>query len=298
MKELSIEEKAKAYDKVREKIAIRFGSNVAEEIFSQFEMSEDEKIRKALIHMISEQDGFLTSINGVSVKDILAWLKRQGDQRPVISDDALREGIAHFGITQYQITNWLKKYVDVEKQDEQEATENSGKKSEDVTEEKDMSEYKKGFECGKQRVLKYPEDFGLCKSSAWSEEDRIRITNCIQLIGKTGDGEVEWLKSLESRIIPQPKQEWNEEDKNRFRNLIYLVEHSDEGKGTKEGFVKFINRLKSLRSQSTWEPSDEQIEAFEHFVRSIGESGFASPYDSDTALVYSLLDQLKKLREK
>ena len=40
---------------------------------------------------------------------------------------------------------------------------------------------------------------------------------------------------------------WSEEDENRFRNLIYLVEHSDEGKGTKEGFVKFINRLKSLK---------------------------------------------------
>ena len=47
----------------------------------------------------------------------------------------------------------------------------------------------------------------------------------------------------------QQPAEWSEEDENRFRNLIYLVEHSNEGKGTKEGFVKFINRLKSLRPQ-------------------------------------------------
>ena len=45
--------------------------------------------------------------------------ENQGEQKPVISDDGLREGIAHFGITQYQIDNWLKKYVDVEKQGEQ-----------------------------------------------------------------------------------------------------------------------------------------------------------------------------------
>lgn len=44
------------------------------------------------------------------------------EQKPVISDDVLREGIAHFGITQYQIDNWLKKYVDVEKQGEQKET--------------------------------------------------------------------------------------------------------------------------------------------------------------------------------
>lgn len=41
MKELSIEEKAKAYDNVREKIAIRFGCNVAKEIFSEYEESEE-----------------------------------------------------------------------------------------------------------------------------------------------------------------------------------------------------------------------------------------------------------------
>ena len=52
-------------------------------------------------------------------KDLLEWLERQGEQKPVISDDALREGIAHYGITQYQIDNWLKKYIDVEKQGEQ-----------------------------------------------------------------------------------------------------------------------------------------------------------------------------------
>ena len=48
---------------------------------------------------------------------------------------------------------------------EQKLAEDSAKVSESSIEEKDMTEYKKGFECGKQRVLKYPEDFGLCKKS-------------------------------------------------------------------------------------------------------------------------------------
>lgn len=52
MKELSMEEKAKAYDEAREKIAVRFGTNVAEEIFSEFEESEDERIRKEIIDFI------------------------------------------------------------------------------------------------------------------------------------------------------------------------------------------------------------------------------------------------------
>ena len=41
-------------------------------------------------------------------------LEKQGEKKPAISADALKEGIAHFGITQYQIDNWLKKYIGVE----------------------------------------------------------------------------------------------------------------------------------------------------------------------------------------
>lgn len=59
------------------------------------------------------------------------------------------------------------------------------------------------------------------------------------------------------RQAPGP---WNEEDENRFRNLIWLVEHSDEGLGSKRGFVNFINRLKSLRPQHHWKPSKEQMD--------------------------------------
>ena len=53
--------------------------------------------------------------------------------------------------------------------------EESCKNSDDVTtEEIDTTEYDKGFECGKQRVLKYPGDFGLCKKTltAWKPSDR------------------------------------------------------------------------------------------------------------------------------
>ena len=77
MKELSIEEKARNYDKAREKIAIRFGSNVADEIFSQFEMSEDEKIRKAIRTLILSASREQTTIVGVTQSDMFAWLEKQ-----------------------------------------------------------------------------------------------------------------------------------------------------------------------------------------------------------------------------
>ena len=51
-------------------------------LIPELEESEDERIRKALIHLISEQDGILTAINGISVKNILAWLEKQKEQKP------------------------------------------------------------------------------------------------------------------------------------------------------------------------------------------------------------------------
>ena len=63
--------------------------------------------------------------------------------------------------------------------------------------------------------------------------------------------------------------------------------------GTAKNYVEYIDE--HLHNSNRWKPSDEQIEAFEHFVRSVGESGYASPYDNNTKLLYSLLEQLKKL---
>ena len=93
---------------------------------------------------------------------------------------------------------------------------------------------------------------------------------------------------LEVRHIEEKPVEWSEEDENRFNNLIFLVEYSGEGQATKEGFIKFIKRLKSLRPQPHWKPSKEQLNALHAFV------GMIHP-DARYDAVYSLLDELKAL---
>lgn len=63
-----------------------------------------------------------------------------------------------------------------------------------------------------------------------------------------------------------------------------------------EKISKIRTWLQSLKQRATWKPSDAQMIAFEHFVKSIGESGYFSPYDDNTKLLYSLLEDLKKLK--
>lgn len=73
---MKTEEKAKAYDRAKEKIVLRFGSNVAEEIFSEFDEPEDEKIISAIRKAIEAKVENLG--NGVTRTACLAWLEKQG----------------------------------------------------------------------------------------------------------------------------------------------------------------------------------------------------------------------------
>ena len=121
--ELIIEQNYKdLYDQAISRAKQHCSDYIVETIFPDLKESKDNRIRKALINQFNdykrrgENHGF-----GYSNDEILDYLKRQGEQKPVISDDALREGITHFGITQYQIDNWLKKYINVEKQGEHES---------------------------------------------------------------------------------------------------------------------------------------------------------------------------------
>lgn len=95
MKELSIEEKANAYDKVRNKIAARFGTNVAQEIFSEYEESEDEKIRKELINFL--QLPHPKFVGERKQEKWLVWLEKQGEKTKPIEgfDTEFERQISH-----------------------------------------------------------------------------------------------------------------------------------------------------------------------------------------------------------
>lgn len=82
---MKTEEKAKAYDRAKEKIVLRFGSNVAEEIFSEFDESEDEKIISAIRKAIEAKVENLG--NGVTRTACLAWLEKQG--KPIDEEKVL-----------------------------------------------------------------------------------------------------------------------------------------------------------------------------------------------------------------
>ena len=239
----SIEEKARLYDeairKAKDMLSYKeIRQEDIEYLFPELKENGDERIRKALKEYFinSFQNNGVAAILGVHIKDILIWIEKQGEQKPA---------------------------------------ENSGKKSEDVIEEKDMTEYKKGFECGKQRVLKYPEDFNLCKkSAAWSEEDELHISELESLVkqawaiaehenDKDNIHKMSDLSFFLKTLKPQLKQEYSAWDRIlQDSSISYLCNLRDtfETKGwDKEQIQKCIDGLKSLKERYAWKPSELQM---------------------------------------
>lgn len=104
------------------------------------------------------------------------------------------------------------------------------------------------------------------------------------------------------------KHAWSKEDEDRTEKLLgwlnTLINYI-QGDATvsldlyreRKRQVEIIKTwLKSLKALNTWEPSDKQIKALKNFTRSVCERGYFSPYDDNIKLLYSLLEDLKKLK--
>ena len=91
---MTIEQKAKAYDKALEKAKDFYKGykqrdnqlyvGDLEIIFPELKESDDEKIRKAILHHLRKMWGnSQDDICGVNVEDAIAWLEKQGEKIPV-----------------------------------------------------------------------------------------------------------------------------------------------------------------------------------------------------------------------
>lgn len=134
-----------------------------------------------------------------------------------------------------------------------------------------------------------------------TKEQRDQFEKVMADAGYAFDFEKKELKEIEN-------EEYDGEDYGidslwHAKNILEKTLGEVEGYQTDDGIldhkcaITAVDKLykEDAKIKNRWKPSDEQIKALEHFVRSIGESGFASPYDYNTRLLYSLLEQLKKI---
>ena len=90
MKELSIEQKAKAYDKAIERAKQHCADYVVETIFPELKESEDERIRRALIDCLQYMKVNYCIPSRYTSKQYdtwIAWLEKQGKQKSAWSEE-------------------------------------------------------------------------------------------------------------------------------------------------------------------------------------------------------------------
>ena len=311
MKELTIEEKAKRYDEAIEFAhnKHRFSSNLSEiklieELFPELKEGDYDRIinniKKAVEAYWSDEP----------LQEILAWLEKQSEQKqwdsvkPVSAEDKL-----------YLMQGEQMPAIKLERDDNGEAVLTPFEAELFSM----MSEAWQGYSFGEEvniaKIVKEHSkellEIANEQKPAWSEEDEYCLAGAIETelymidvvngIKKFDVGnssieeectrELAWLKSLKDRVQLLPKQEWSKDDDQYLlvcKNALKKYQITD--KWDAHIISQWLeDKLKSLRPQNTWKPSDEQMIELRRVI-----SGCS--YDIEPLV--EIEEHLKKLREE
>lgn len=252
---------------------------VLEVIIPELRESDDERIRKILIHIVKGacgKYGIKYKGDEITEEKLIAYLEKQKYDRmqPVYDNlDSFESALAKA---------W-KAYND------------SGSRTVDGCED----DY---VECAHAKGFREGYLFGLEKQKEQklecSEEDKNMIERIVETIqdyaletgqidaetGGTKEPLISYINFLWS-LCPQQKQAWNEEDEKMLEGTImWLNDLEKQG----EYVEKERDWLKSIRPQSHWKPSEEQMEALKN-------SAYGTYQNGDGPALRELYEQLEKL---
>ncbi len=100
--------------------------------------------------------------------------------------------------------------------------------------------------------------------------------------------------NVKDRILPQLKQEWSEEDEKMIDKILKHFEWTENYRFDKEDCEGAKRWLKSLRPQSTWKPSEGQLECLGYAIDKAEK--YFSPLANNR--IYLTLKALKEQLEK
>jgi len=260
---MTIEEKAKAYDKALEK-ARELYSNAAEgyrfvyeDLFPELKESEDERVRKGLIDYFN--DFTLPTFGGLEPKKILAWLEKQGSQILANSGKTCKDERSQ--PTNYTLEQAARIFLD--------ALSDTPYNNKPVTDAQVIT----------RELLKFLSDAHSYnpnaineQNPAWSEEDEERLNSIIE--------------SYKDLL----------RDYKACHDVDYIPYDSSTVVRT---VVNDVNYLKSLKERCTWKPSEEQLETLNEVIKeAIKMGGRLSKYSKKLESLESLYNDLKALSEK
>ena len=218
----------KKYKEANDKVAVRFGTNVAKEIFTDLYESEDERIKKSLIEFVKQSSEVLDKQNQNNMID---WLEKQGEQKPMTEE---------FEHELAEICNQLLSEIDSEWMNN-EILDCIGTSVWLNLCDETAKRYKDG-------LLKLAKQ-GEQKPAEWGEEDETTFKVMLEELEKyvmfkqystpLSVYDLQWFKSLKDRVQPQPKQEQSVEDETGWTKTMNRNKEGEYNHYTKER-IKYV----------------------------------------------------------
>jgi hypothetical protein len=281
MKELSTEQKARAYDKAKYimKKYIESGNagviaeNTIKNAFPELkESEEDDRIREEIISAVNI---YCTEyLRGDKVrKDMIAWLRKHVDKVEQKHTPKHKVGDTIYYNSFGELKSMIVANVTTGGTDNPMYEDENG----NAVFEKDLVEQK----------------------TPWSKEDERTIKRIDSLLHAINESEFEdihnWLKSLRPQNSSVTDEELEQAKKDAYNDALDKIEYHSGEPTFDDGWDTAIWYLKkrNAQPQPIWKPSDEQMDA----LSAINVAGCIS-YAGQRQELINLYNDLKKLREE
>lgn len=226
--------------------------------------NKNEKIKNAIEAILNDTEPNCYNELGVSKSDVLAWFKRQGEQK--------------LSATQIQLWHGANE-----------------KCTDDDTRVLFHSTYDNSWNLSLSRAANWnvidkwallQDIINIEQKPAWSEEDEIRLNTICGLLEDL-PSQQNWLRELKNRVQPQQKVNGNERDEEKLESIINKARYNCLLKNDDISFLKSIKGRVgcAINFTTKWKPSEEQMSALEQVQDGVYRLGYLK----------SLYEDLKKL---
>jgi hypothetical protein len=249
-----------------------------ENIFPELKESDDERIRENIIATIHLYYGEPLEDEA---KEMIAWLEKQGEKSAWSEEDEKKRNL----LISILNINHPNGYFKVNP---------ANTLNMEAMHTEELVDWLRTL---KDRTLPQPKQ-------EWKQENTGDLTdfeNAMMHIGGSFFGENAGLDPNDTNVVKEQanfllglaqSKEWSEEDDSHIRYLIECLEHCKKGVAltmTTSTSQEYINWLKSLKPQSRWKPSNEQMKALKEATD--------KQWDVDGDALWDLYQDLKKLTE-
>ncbi len=253
---------------------------------------EDERIRSVILKLVlgMRDEIFTTADKLVTKPKVLAWLKKQKEQKPEERFEEAREKYQvkwklpeDFEEAVYKVANFISPF---DSQDELRRVSHRFAEQLMSLAKKELVEKLAKWSEEDERIMQ-----SIIKDIEW---DRNYISATTGKVSEKYNEQLAWFKSLPERFNLQPKQEWDTHDKAMVTCIVCCLDGKFVTEAARKQALEWFNKhRRDFLNSSSWKPSEEQMGALNYAYCELFKRG-----DVGHNILGSLQKLIDQLREQ